>query len=1455
MMGSNGKIYYREDIEYSSHRLTIERRLKLYESHPDKSERSAILWHAWCQNKEWLKRLLELTLASFPSYSRHDASHAEAVLHNIERILGENRIIDLSATDCFAILHTVYIHDIGMAILATDREKIIKSDGFIEMIDELAQGADDDLRKAALQLKKNRYLQEVEEELDYDGMEYHNQKKELYREKLETYYSVVQLIAEYQRKQHGEKAASNVREWIADENKLRSEFAMSGIPMRIFFRIADCASLHTDWDFAHILDLPSDEDGYENDLIHPQFIAVLLQLGDALDIDNDRFHPFAEAFLGQFPAQSQNHYDKHLAIRMLKITPEEIEIEADCRSREALRLVKSECDSIDNLLSSASYHWSSIAPKGFSGALPTFRLKRLRLEGIEIPLDLAMTRFQISHSKAFSLLQGENIYSGYFPFVRELLQNAIDSTKIQCYKDYMTSSKFRFGQKSESANIPSITNISDIINPVEYPIKIIMRCGCKRKDGTWEEVDIAKIPDKEIEGEQYGIIFSIEDYGTGINTDSIRAISHVGSSYRERKKLLREMPDWLRPTGEFGIGLQSVFLVSDKFYCDTYVRNGERYSIEFLTGANGEKGYINVEPRDPEQHPMAYGTKFKVFISHEKKKQRNDFMDAWSGYDPFADEYEHDWIRHNIVALTIQILLDIDGQLGDLLFPVYASIQFKLENEQRNQLKSKLMNIVFDNMDEENNYTANNLRAHVCWMYNPIKNDSNRIRFHFPGTHCQVDMQKMKVYLWLEKLSVNVCISVERFLYGSLPMEESEPQCKLFYKGILIETRDIEDGGNLIEYIDILGGKSGRQLIQLSRNAFTSDGESYINAILIPEINQALLKALQILAEDKFLDQDFAEKVRQNMKQALSGASQSILSDKLDWQRQLIGISLFYNFYKRESERDRKGFISQKAARGKKQWDQAINFVAEEIKENQQKDPIIENICSHFEVIEVYVTLGAQEKKFTVLNERYISIADFYDSRNKFAVISKRREKGDMWRNSLIWLKGTDSEAGDPNDDTRQSLPKLIQLLENENLNPQQRKEQLENWANFMLEKGENIIKSQNVPQSNLILWLLQSVPISACFCSATGNMKIHILSGHPLSSVFYNIHSKYMLLQKMMDRSRTTNARRFAGNVWMGCESLKVFEIQEDICSLKEKYVYENGAFMLLPCSGEGAAELVKFAGRQYGESTKITLRNVEGNKVTIQIFEYKRILEENAKALYSCLNLAAMNQTEDMKKKFEEKLQDYCRRRKTRVSRYSFLEQLNRGYTALVKSIFQKNLAKQNRQKKRNTWKKYFPQNITAETFIEKASHSLDTPEQIEQLRNKIYQTVLENEAIVTTGLWMMSDRIPPVIESTLNDLVRACFSWEWMWNLFNSLENEQKFDEIKQKYGAGSKEYQNLVHWTAHKNQDDPEAIGEIYAQIWEDLEEAVVWHRQKSVSGEQGKLLAWIANEDKREYGNE
>lgn len=1420
------KIKYKENMEFRYGKLTVERQLQMYERHPDKNERSATLWHAWHQNKSWLIRLLELTLASFPSYSRHDASHAEAVLHNIERILGEDRIAELTATDCFAILHTVYIHDIGMAILAEDRQEIVKSDGFVEMIDQLEKGADKDLREAALQLKKNVYNEEASEEIDYEGMEYYDEKKLLYQEKLKTYYAVVQLMMEYQRKRHGEKAASNMKDWIFAPDKLRSEFSISGIPMRIFLRIADCASLHTDWDFGHIMELPAEENGYENDMIHPRFVAVLLQLGDALDIDNDRFHPFAVTFLGQLPAQSQAHYDKHLAIRTLKITPEEIQIEADCSSREAMRLIKNECDGIENLLKAASYHWSSIAPRGFSGALPAFHTPRLLLDGTEIPLDFTMARFKISQQKAFSLLQGENIYSGYFPFVRELLQNAIDATKLQCYEDYKTSPQLRFESKQAEIQSPSIVNISHIINPIQYPIEISIQCGKLLESGEFEPVSIESILGIGSEIEKYGILFSIKDYGTGIDSKSLRAISAVGTSHKIRKKLLREMPDWLRPTGEFGIGLQSVFLESDRFYCDTYVRNGERYRVEFLTGENDEKGYINIEPKDPEKEPMAFGTKFDVFISHDRKKVRNEFMDAGIGFDPFAAGYDDKKIQRDIIALTVQILLDIDGQLEDLLFPVYAHVRFNLGEAQTRQMSKKLTKIVFDDCKIGGRYNGEELKKNVCWMYrkdDKARTDSNIIYFEIENGICMVDLWYMRVNLWLDDVSVNACMGVDYLVQEGLQLTKTP--CKLYYKGILIETRNEEKGGNLLEYIDIQGGRRGRKLIQLNRSGLTKEGEEYVDTVIVPRIYSSLLKVLEMLARQEFAGDkenvriQMAEKIKRNMEQAL----QDQRIEQIVWQRQLAGVSLYYNFYMRKYERGKSTYLSQKTQDEKSQWEDAIRSVEDAMRNYGILN--MQEISGTVRAIKLYASFNSFNSKgndFSVLDVVNISIADFYDRSNTFAVVSKRRDKGDKWINSLVWLRGVKEDVALENG-VKTRKPKLAEVLEEsaaENTQWEDREKVLEAWADFILENISNIVEYESVQQSDLVLELLQSVSFRACFIDATGNLKVHILTGQSSGGVFYNINARYRLLRKMAERNNQTHAKRFAGNVWMGYESLRVGRIQEDVCNIKEQYIGQNHDFMLMPYNGDAVMELVRFA-----EDAKTD----DGNEKYIMV---KNHLIEVADLLDACMRFdyGAVNDEEG----FEAQYSEYCKREKRLISKEAFTIQLRKGYSRLADELFEE---KQNMD---NTSmidsdlpSREDIESMQEKNILDKVKKILYTPWKIRDLRRKIISCIVENAQYIANGEWYEFGEEGETLHGHLEILIEQCHIWKYTWNHFEKLQMEQNIERIKQNFWLNSAERQNLIAWTVRNTGSNSNAdiVGEYYENIWNGLKNVIEYHRKK------------------------
>jgi hypothetical protein len=57
----------------------------------------------------------------------------------------------------------------------------------------------------------------------------------------------------------------------------------------------------------------------------------------------------------------------------------------------------------------------------------------------------------------------------------------------------------------------------------------------------------------------------ITDRGTGISQSDLDYLQTIGSSRQnpERRRLIDDMPEWMRPSGIFGVGLQSVFMLTD----------------------------------------------------------------------------------------------------------------------------------------------------------------------------------------------------------------------------------------------------------------------------------------------------------------------------------------------------------------------------------------------------------------------------------------------------------------------------------------------------------------------------------------------------------------------------------------------------------------------------------------------------------------------------------------------------------------------------------------------------------------------------------------------------------------------------------------------------------------------------------------------------------------------------
>lgn len=534
------------------HNINIENRLQ--QLCTENSE-YAELWSTWNLNKQTLEPILNAIIKDYPHYSFHDISHSESILLNIERMLGNDNIEKLSPTDLWLILHVSYLHDFGMVILDTKIYDIWKSSNFQEFVKEQSKGIDEDLRKAA----------EIINNSDRFALEYNvtwplNVKK-----------ATTILLSSYCRSRHAEFS----REYILDINNVWGiDLGHNGlIKNRLISLIGNISNIHTK-PFSKILSLHKESNGFKNDYMHPRLVACLLRMGDVLDLDNGRFNPYCVEIFGEMPKDSKNHFDKHEATRHVLVTNEIIEVEADCKSDEVYRETRRWFDSLKSEIDNLRLSWNDIAPSEF-GRPPKLAMCKITRDGTDDLNDISNLKFNISQSKAFEIIEGSSIYKDRFSCLREIIQNAEDSSKIQLWRD-IKDGMFYCKNGIKRAKVESGALLPNDIPAWIYEIYSI-------------EINIHR-------NEKNNAVVSIQDHGTGISVLSLKDICNVGQSYRARsetKNEIDEMPEWLKPTANFGIGLQSCFMATDKFNIITKSTEGDSLKIIFESGK--DSGYVNVK--------------------------------------------------------------------------------------------------------------------------------------------------------------------------------------------------------------------------------------------------------------------------------------------------------------------------------------------------------------------------------------------------------------------------------------------------------------------------------------------------------------------------------------------------------------------------------------------------------------------------------------------------------------------------------------------------------------------------------------------------------------------------------------------------------------------------------------------------------------------------------------------
>lgn len=598
---------------------------------------------------EWRKRKLQYvavmkTIAmDFQHYSRHDVTHSICILETIEKLLGKQRVDLLSAGDLWLLLEAAYSHDIGMALTYDQMSALWQEDeNFQQFIQRCIEEDIGDVSRAALYYKEiDNLLHDKTKMGNFDGKEEFIFSKDW---PLILQYYIHILTAEYIR-QHHTKRVNDLFQKMDQETE-------TIIPPRLYQVVISVSQMHGG-EFSDILkQLKYCTDGFGNGVLHPQFAAAMLRMGDLLDIDNNRFDPYAIRHFGRLPLASILHEKKHSAITHIHVAEAEIAAEADTTEYEVAILTDEWFQMIQKEVTDLICTWNEIVPEALQGCVLKKSNCKVLLNHHAFDSDMKK-EFSVNKKKIINLLIGTNIYNDPLDFIREYLQNAMDASKMHLWID-LKSGKYDYDSK-RNLKILDHSQISpfDLDSSVYDNYTIIIQIE-------WNE-------------QKDKVRVQIIDNGIGIEKEYFDKLSNIGTGWKGRKLYKEEiyqMAKWLQPTGGFGIGVQSAFMVTDSVELLTKsVRDAQRYKVLLMSPDKG--GNISIEYINNKSLSDTDGTvvtfelepeKFQGWMERQKKQYEQNYkfvneqpdysydLNNWDEFDPdgilmYVQKFFYNYIR------------------------------------------------------------------------------------------------------------------------------------------------------------------------------------------------------------------------------------------------------------------------------------------------------------------------------------------------------------------------------------------------------------------------------------------------------------------------------------------------------------------------------------------------------------------------------------------------------------------------------------------------------------------------------------------------------------------------------------------------------------------------------------------------------------------------------------------
>ena len=396
-----------------------------------------------------------------------------------------------------------------------------------------------------------------------------------------------------------------------------------------------------------------------------------------------------------------------------------------------------------------------------------------------------------------------------------------------------------------------------------------------------------------------------------------------------------------------------------------------------------------------------------------------------------------------------------------------------------------------------------------------------------------------------------------------------------YLKGIYLDHIFMSGDLELIEYIDIQNTLE-KKYININRNSFTEDGQQYFEQKIYNGIIRIASAALYTLGRK---ETDIVGKVQkcidnklkklEELEKAKNSENSERLAERLQLEKNiremissLAGIAYFIQIQKNDSD-------CWAADDGETcNWLTLISYINK--KELKKKHPnLLKGFLNQIHVISSEETYKAKTRTKTGRSEETETILELLELKKEFAVVSKRKKKGETWNNYILHLGRT--YYSELKKITVWDKKELFDFLKIWELDGQ-------NNVDDIIRLLRDLDLIYTAEERLVINWIMKNIPTIGMWSSKDGNTRINLVSVKSKGGILYDSAIKRLLLERMAEYSHNNNSKRFVTMLWRGYECLELNKTPESVCWVSRGYIAKHQKkFMLLPFKGEYMAEIIR--------------------------------------------------------------------------------------------------------------------------------------------------------------------------------------------------------------------------------------------------------------------------------------